>query len=336
MKYAIISIGLFFMQLLYSQENNSSFASNKLQYGASLKVNIAANNLFVSKDFKVNEPPFSVRISGNVGIAKAWITSNIYPSLNAEFQLYNSGFGSNSAPPQKGKHRKISLDGVVALTVTHGFDKNSGNYETMVPLRYFSDFMSPALRNPFRYSASLGTNLIVSSDKNKQSQRIGFVNLNGAGFQLSYYNDGTPFGKIFLGDDEDRYYTGGGVLSYDGAIRDSNSRYSMVNLEISYQKFTGYNKSAFELSSLIGNAIVEYGADKDQIFYNKSMWRINSSLKQNNMGFGLSYSQNNSAKYDGQSLIHLLISNNSFHFVPYKNRHHSLEASYFIYSQTFK
>ena len=337
MKFSHLSLCLLFTQLLYSQQNNGSFDTNKFQYGASLKINLAVNNIGLKEHLsKANEPRISVRVSGNVGVAKSWITSNIYPALNAEFQLYNSGFGSNSRPATNGEKRKISLDGILALTVTHGFDKNSGSFVQMVPLRYFSDFTFPSLKNPYRYSASLGANLIVSTDKNKQSQRIGFLNLNGAGFQLSYYNDGTPFDSFYLGDGEDRYYTGGGTLSYDFAIKDAHSNNTMANLEISYHKFTGYNKSAFELSSIIGNSLVDYGEDEDQIFYNKSLWRVNSSIRQNNMGIGLTYTQNNSAKYDGQSWIHLLISDDSFHFVPYKYRSHSLDATYFIFTQKFK
>lgn len=338
---------LLLTSFLYSQDVEN-FSTEKIQYGFSIKVNISFNNLyFDKKNGKTNEPCVAWRVSGNAGIAKAWLSRNLYPSLNSEFLLYNSGFGSNSLPIEsdepnkpnkiyKSNKRKFNVDAIIALTVTQGFQRNNSDFETMVPLRYFSDFTFPALKNPYRYSFSLGSNLIIPiTDKNKQKQRIGFLNANVTGVQISYYNDGTPFGKIFLGDGEDRYYTGGGTLSFDQNFKDSRRENYMVSLEVSYHKFTGFNKSAFEFCSTIGNSLVDYGDDEDQIYYNKSVWRGSAFLQSKNIGYGLTFSQNNSAKYDGQSFIHLLISNDSFHFIPY-NRHYSFDAFSFINLQKFE
>lgn len=308
------------ISFLYSQN-----IEDKYQLGTSIKLVIQLNNNFISsgldKKMAIYEPNIAFRLSGNVGIGKSWISKNLYPTINGEIQIYNSGFGSNN----KLNKRKIVVDGVLAFTVNSGFEIHK-NFQDASMLRYFSDFAYPSLKNPYQYSFALGTNLVFTSDKNRSFQRLGFLNLNILNAQLSYYNDGTPFQKILLGDGKDRYYTGGGTLSYDYSQKDM-----IGNLEISYHKFSGYNKSAFELSSAIGESQVNYGEESLQRFYNKSIIRGNLSFYKDNYGLGMTITENNSSKRDGQSYIHLVISGDSFHFVPY-NRHWSFEPFIFLHN----
>lgn len=312
--------------------SNAGFAqqstfTDKLQYGASIKATLAINNIKIGSDAKKNEPPLSFRLSGSLGIGKSWLNKSFYPTINTEFLFYNSGFGSSSI--EKG-NRPFIFDIILAFTLTAGIEDGSNDYLSLTPLRYFSDFAYPALKNPYNYSASLGTNVIFSTDLDKDTQRIGFLNLNGNGFQFSYYNDGTPFGKYFLGDGEDRYYTGGGTISFDKKINEK-----MLSVELSYHRYTGFNKNAFELSSIIGNSLVDYGKDKEQIWFNKNIWRLNASLNDNNMIIGITGAINNTTKYDGQGYIHLILSDDSYHFIPY-NRHFSIEPFVIIQNQNLK
>lgn len=327
MKHRFILLFLLFAKIISAQD---IYHSDKLQYGATLKASFFINNIKIGKDFKKNEPPVSFRLSGNIGIGKSWLNENIYPTFNTEFQLYYSGLGSNSLPKTK---RPLVLDVILAFTLTAGKEGND-NYYSLTPLRYFSDFAYPALKNPYQLSVSAGTNIVFSTDKNRETQRIGFLNGNVYGFQISYYNDGTPFPKP-LADGEDRYYTGGGTLSFDKGIPNSYHENQMINLELSYHRFTGFNKNAFDLSSIIGNSLVDYGKDQDQMSYNKNVWRFNGFLRRNDLVFGLSLASNNTRKYDGQSFIHLIISDDSFHFLPYK-RYFSIEPNITLINQHTK
>jgi len=155
----------------------------------------------------------------------------------------------------------VTVDFITAFTLTSGFN----NYFTsehladtvnwhLMPLYYFADFVNPALENPYNYSLSLGTNVIASTDKNKTVQRIGFLNIHLESLQFSYYNDGgSPFDELYLGDSKDRYYTGGAMLSYSGLQKD------FVNhIELSFHKFTGYTKNAFEVSNKLDLTYVNY------------------------------------------------------------------------------
>lgn len=300
---------------------------NQVQYGATLKAKIE-----FSPNSK-NEPFINFKLSSNVGVASSWLSEEIYPSLNCEFQFYNGGLGSRSEP----LNRYATFDAIVGFTITAGNLDDSYRRETMsvsrnIPLRYFADFAVPSLQNPYNYSVSLGTNLIWSSDGARAFQRVGFLNLNAIGVQLSYYNDGTPFQLFLLGDGKDRYYTGGGVLSYNNGYGDITQLKS-YSIEISYHKFTGFNLSSFELANSLSASNVDYKEEYQQKF-NKSLWRFNFLSNDDKQGVGAAFSFYNSNKFDAQHSIHWIV-NNSFHIVPY-DFYYSVEPSYYLKSANFK
>lgn len=302
---------VFITLLTFTYANSFSQALiDKLQYGCSLKakIELGCNSR--------NEPLINFRISSNFGVAGKWIYNELYPSINTEFQWYNGGLGSRSNVG----NRYNTFDAIIAFTLTAGHlhDEFKGNAvwtARSIPLRYFADFAMPALQNPYNSSISIGTNLVFTSDQARSFQRLGFLNLNYGGVQLSYYNDGTPFQRILLGDGKDRYYTGGGVLSYNqgsGNFTDLKS----YSIEISYHKFSGFNENSFEIANTINTSNVEY-KDNYQQEFNKSLWKFNFLSNNENNSVGMALSFYNSVRFDGQHLIHWLI-NNSFHLVPYE------------------
>lgn len=291
-----------------------------LQYGFSLKTLI---ELGFSK--KIPNPIIRLSVSG--GVASNFLDDHIYPSLNAELQLYNGGLGSRST--RNFFQVQPSFDGLVAVTLTAGttdnFVKKFQNSldDRNVPLYYFSDFGKPSLQNPFTYSFSVGTNLLFTTDKGKKDQRVGFINIHFKNFQFSYYNDGgVPVSDIYLGDRADRYYTGGGVISYH------LSRSKPINdVQVSFHKFTGYSKSAFEVSNELYLDYMNYH-DVSQKNYNKSLWSFTmGSVKE---GLEFNYKNYNNLNWDLQHHIHTAIFN-AFHLVPYKE-YHSISLSKY-YSQ---
>lgn len=303
----------------YSQ-NHVEYEKNDFQYGFSLKAKLEFG---IKKDV----PIWHYRFSANAGIGSQWVFEGLYPTFNTEMQIYNGGLGSRN---KKGRNR-TTVDAIFALTLTTGFHnnfrKNNDNileYRN-VPLYYFADFVNPALQNPYKNSLSLGTNVIVSSTR--ELQRVGFLNLHPfEEFQISYYNDGTPFGKLGLGDGKDRYFTGGGVVSVHTKL------YTTVNLfEASYHKFTGYTLNAFELSNEMNLSYVYY-EDQSQSDFNKSKWSVSAGNVSD--GFGLAVSHYNSIKCDGQHLIHWIIYN-AFHLVEEK-AYYALEPAYYFKTNTVK
>jgi hypothetical protein len=317
---------ILFLQSVLSYSQSESLI-DKVQYGATLKA-----KLEFTPNSK-NESVVNFRLSSNIGIAGKWMADELYPAINTEFQLYNGGLGSRSLP----KNRYLTLDAIVALTLTAGhLHSNFADVNSVInrrnPLRYFADFAVPSLQNPYNYSISLGTNLVITSDSGRAFQRLGFLNLNHSGLQLSYYNDGTPFQHFFLGDGKDRYYTGGGMLSYNNGTG-TYEQFKSYSFEISYHKFSGYNQNSFELSNSLNASNVDYKAT-DQRYYNKSLWKFNAFSNDVYNGFGLALSAYNSVRFDGQHLIHWLI-DNSFHIVPY-NASFTIEPSYYITSTNFK
>lgn len=240
--------------------------------------------------------------------------------------MYNGGLGSKKR--NGNKKPGITMDLINAFTLTTGVN----NYLTSdsivpiiktnrnVPLYYFSNFTSPALQNPYDYSVSVGTNFIVSTDRLKSDQRVGFINIHLHRLQVSYYNDGgSPFDESFLGDSKDRYYTGGTLFSYQG-----NARSDINFVELAFNKFTGYTKNAFEVSNKLDLAFVNYN-NTEQKYYNKSVWSL--TIANPEKGFGVNINRYNHTNWDVQHLIHFSIYN-SYHLVPYDD-YYSVSAVYY-------
>jgi hypothetical protein len=295
-------------------------SSNGLQYGFSVKAQLEFSTVK-----QTQAPHLRVAIAG--GIGSSFVDNNIYPSINSELQLYNNGVGSSKPGIKK---TGLNIDLVTAITFTAGIkDLLQQNRLQLflnrnVPLYYFADFGLPALKNPYDYSFSIGTNFIITNDREKQFQRTGFVNFHFNRFQISYSNDGgVPFSNIYLGDRKDRYYTGSVLFSYHGK---PNTAVNLV--ELSYHKFTGYTQNSFEASNQFDFAYVNY-KKTGQRFYNKSLFTLNVANPVK--GYGVNTKLYNKTKWDVQHLIHWSIYN-SYHIVPYKE-HLSLSGAYYL-SQT--
>jgi hypothetical protein len=287
-----------------------------LQYGFSLKALI-----------ELGKNP-AIHISANSGVGSTFIVNEIYPTINAEVQLYSGGLGTRKPLV---KDKGFTLDFIMAFTVTAGFSENLFSKENLEPIRdrniplyYFSNYSYPSLINPYRSSVSLGSNLIWSNSKGRVFQRIGFMNLHINRVQASYYNDGgAPIDKIGLGDKKDRYYTGGGTISYHGP------KHTLANLvEVSYYKFTGYSKNSYEVASHLQHAYVSYKEPLQQ-FFNRSLWSINVANPQQH--WGLTLREYNRTKWDAQHLIHWS-GYSPYHLVPHPRTRTIVGQTYF--SQT--
>ncbi|WP_148707307.1 hypothetical protein [Chitinophaga skermanii] len=218
-----------------------------------------------------------LRFSANAGVGGEFLHDWIYPSVNIEVQLYNGGLGSKST--QRNPFQNFDLDIIIAGTATFGgqnymrANKQPVLAHRDIPLYYFSNFVYPALQNPYRYSFSLGTNFIITFlNTAKGNQRVGFVNAHVDRVQASYYNDrGLGFAQADLGDKKNRNYTGGAIISYHGAP------YTALSLvEVSYHQFSG--------------DVARQGGE--QTLLNKRVWGV--TLANPWKGYGASFQSYNS------------------------------------------
>ena len=319
-KLYILSLIFSYIHIEVNAQRNLKFREDpyNFQYGFSMKVAIEFG-------YKSPDPIPVFKLTFNTGVASDFISSWLYPSFNIEVQLYNGGFGSKSEKQDDAS--RLDLDIIAALTATSGIDNhlinraNNSLQKRDIPLYYFSDFVYPALQNPYDNSFSVGTNIIFTPlNKDKQDQRVGFINAHFGHLQISYFNDGgAVIGDSYLGDRKDRYYTGGAVISYHDK---PNTSFNL--LELSYKKFTGYTKNAFELSNNLFLNFMNYHSP-EQKMYNKSVWSIN--IGNVRKGWAVKLSSYNKIRWDMQHYIHSRLFN-TYHMVPY-NPFWTISGSYY-------
>ncbi|HEX5625314.1 MAG TPA: hypothetical protein VFX48_04795 [Saprospiraceae bacterium] len=149
------------------------------------------------------------------------------------------------------------------------------------------------LRFDNHYLALLGINFILNN--HVRHQTVGSILLNYDRVTLQYYNDGGfPLRQIGLGDNFDRWWTGGGGIYW-------HSRDKSNILEFTFDQFTGYERQYFELATLLGMDVQDYslfqGMDapypeqrynirgqRAKINYNSSSYNLRAYL---NDGFAL-------------------------------------------------
>lgn len=134
---------------------------------------------------------------------------------------------------------------------------NHNSYEKFMRTIHNGDFYNLAIDR--QGGVFVSTNYILNN--HRRNQVVGSVNLMVDKFSLFYYNDGTPFNWIGLGDNFDRYWTGGG-----GIMLHTKQNYN--RLEFSFDQFTGYIPLLYEMSGLLGINIPLYDEHSGKKAYN--------------------------------------------------------------------
>ncbi|MGB0948916.1 MAG: hypothetical protein ACPGU0_02265, partial [Marinirhabdus sp.] len=241
------------------------------------------------------------RLAATGGIAKYTKLANndlgLLPSAHIGVLFYNKGIlGSNL---NQNYYRTTFFDFFADATLTAGYNNITEVAKLQhrtVPLYHFSDFVANPLQNTFQYSISFGSNWLMNPDKKRNSQTVGFFNINIArAVQLSYYNDGGP-GLNFFGDKEDRYYTGGLVLSVH-----NDRPYYINTVELSFHKFTGWQQYAVDAADKLQLDHIPY-KDADVFGFNQQQWKLRAtSYKQGYSAYFTVYDIN---AMDLQDIIH--------------------------------
>lgn len=288
-----------FESLLMAQPLTSVGLKNDIQYGVSMKAQIILHDNTM-KGRKNYIPTLRLAMAAGIGVllnADA-IRCKILPAYHVELLTYYNGIGSNRVS-------KGNIDIISSLTTTLGTTNafNTLSNENVIrkqpPLYFFSNQAPPPLINPFNYAFTLGFEYIIPTTKYKFSQRLGYVGFKIRDAQLGYFNDGGK-GMRLLGDRKDRNYTGGLIIAYG-----FNQKNMLNNLELTYLKYTGYNKNTFEVLSNLSFGYTDY-QDKDQEDFNRSKWSITARGWQQQAQVNLDF--NNITKLDLQHIIHKLIS----------------------------
>jgi len=159
----------------------------------------------------------------------------------------------------------------------------------------------------------LSTNYIVNN--HKRNQVVGTITLSFEDFTLDYYNDGPPFNIIPMGDNFDRYWTGGGTIYV-------HNKNGFNAVELSFDQFTGYSPLLYELANILGINVPLYDHDPKKkqtpYDYNTSMYQLKIGLDKNvSVDLGIVGAMvTKKGKYFGiQDIIHI-------------NGHHSLHPNY--------
>jgi hypothetical protein len=171
------------------------------------------------------------------------------------------------------------------------------------PIYYWNNVTATPLLNPYEYGATLSSNFIWCNLKNdtsiasiNQSQQILFVGANVKSLSIGIYNDGGLLDNLGISDGFDRYWTGGGFIS--AKLNDSNGFGGQI--QVNYDRYTGYTRDAYETAGLLGYRYVPYG--------NNSKWnqgRMTLSYLFD-FGLGVNLTLMNSQTDDFQYSIHNL------------------------------
>ncbi|GAA4379667.1 hypothetical protein [Hymenobacter koreensis] len=305
-------LGLGCLRAQAQYEVRDVVSTTSLQLGASLLATL---------EFQRGAP--HLRLGFNAGAGAPAFERLLYPTLNLEWQLYGGGIGTQSGA-RSGRWFSSDLIGALTLTSGQGYAfRERRNAELRVrnrPLYYFTDLVYPALQNPYAYSASVGTVLLLAGDARKsRRQRIGYLGVQGGGAFLGYYNDGGGMQNLGLGDGEDRYFTGGGFLG----LSLPRTR-ELDHVLLSYHKFSGYSPNAFEVASDLDQGFVNY-KDAQQEYFNKSYLNVTAgSVRRGWTGFWRINNPYN--RVDVQNTIHY-VGYDAYHHIPYP-RYPSFGGSY--------
>ena len=157
---------------------------------------IDPNRIGFSFGFKFS---FSGQYSFNLAVGGSFGGNNFMSAINISTNVYNSGLGTVYGSTGE---LDTQVDIIASLSVTAGIGRGKP-----MPLNTFSNSSLSAITNEFGSSFSLGTNF-VNNLGGSRDQRVGYVGVRGGDFSFNLYNDFLPY----LGDGEDRFWTGGGSV----------------------------------------------------------------------------------------------------------------------------
>ena len=255
-------------------------------------------SVFFGNKFKFNIS-YDINLKSEIGLTK---DHAITPFLDLKISFYRNYLGSSVIPLYSSW-----INGNVALTSGsyYSYLTKIDNPET---IQIFSSAFANSLSSSYWNNIGIGTTYIYifGAGENTYSryQRVGNVFLSSNNLYFNYLNDGGPLLNLF-GDNEDRYFTGGGTLGLNTVINNEKHLF-----EISFNDFTGFSKDAFEASGLLFIDNIVYKDIKEES-YNTSTFSIKYINKTRNTGMSVNFWN---PRTDIQDWIHKNISNDPYHY----------------------
>ncbi len=235
-----------------------------------------------------------LRLFGAVSITGTW-KHHLLLHYGPALSMYTRTIGANMNP--------LSADLQVDFSHTFSFGwaggPNEGFIKQMRTL-HTGDFYNLFIDR--KYALILSTNAIFNNHQRHQLQ--GSMTLTVDRVTLNYHNDGPPFQALMLADGFDRYWTGGGALF----VHDARGFNRVV---AGFDQFTGYQPLLYELSSLLGIHLPQYGTNRSEMRadHNTSQYHLRLGIDPNlsiDMGVVGSLYHAAQRRYFGlQDIIHL-------------------------------
>ncbi len=298
-------------------------------------------NFFIGLSYHFGGPKNYMSGTAGVGISKRF--GNFNPGANLAVNFYNGGIGSLS------NNSEFNVDTVLTAKLTAG--SGNGNPMDIYPLHLNS---GTGLEDRYKYSATIGTNFILNN--NDRNQHVGFVQVRASDFSFQTYNDFGGFKKIGISDGYDRWWTGGGNLTFGAknsdyqfviasdvftADTDSENNLDRYNADKNLEDFLSNNQNNSKLDRLrnrVANYTPSTASQVDQTFLNLNrdgaVWSPQAhsfDLNQGRTSFRLktpegTYGLNSLGKSNmySQDIIHRII---NFHLIP-SNRPNYWEFQY--------
>lgn len=240
--------------------------------------------------------------------------SFLQPSTQLTANFYRGTVGTSIDPKKRMTHQ-FELVANAALTARLSNDF----YFDDKPVRTFCNFNTVAVTHRFKNSITLATNFVINPKDPSRNQQVGFGGISTGDFALGYYNDGTPWNFIGLGDGLDRWWTGGGFFEVW-------SQHAPVRLGVYYDNFTGGNDDdaveAFGLANSLGLAHVDF-RNRELMYYNRGQIMVRAAMPS---GIGMSLILSGDRYMLIQNLIHSAM--DQAHYPSYANDR--LHAGFFF------
>jgi RHS repeat-associated protein len=170
---------------------------------------------------------FNLALAGGFSVRDGLVQSGLNLSLN----ISNSGLGMFQG--QQGPPR---MDFVMTPSFTMGLGENL----TAAPLLTFQNSAISSVTNSFANSFTFAQNFVFSNKNGYQ--KSGSLGIKSGDVSLQIYND---TGKLF-GDGGDRWWTGGGSLTFSNFLGNGNNRLTIGN-----DVFTGNSNTREDINSVL-------------------------------------------------------------------------------------
>ena len=245
----LIVCGLFVMTSSFSQNVGHTFG---LRIGISLAALKKASGASLSLTYGIYRVPRENE------------TFNLLPAYQLSFNSYLNGIGTNYTRNEiqfdlhhtlllAAYSKKLKIGGLDIRPEFHYIDHAYLKNLSAIPLRSSTSFI-------------VSTNYIINFKK--RNQRYGSMIVQVGKFRIQHYNDGGfIFGNLKLGDDNDRWWSGGGFLEYGNDLPvDSIPNLTVLprKIQIRFDRFTWNNQEGYEAANKNGLASIPIPLNKKE------------------------------------------------------------------------